>query len=296
MSDYEKQKEFDVFVRQSNELPPALSLIHTTDFCRFEAIKTSGVISLSDDKVFKTAGKTVSKQSVLKIAGKTTSTSDDKEFVPGRPEKLSYFFYGRPSYRVNPDIKDTRVSSFAPICFVFKKEFNCTFKRIHPFDTGAFDAGRLSGFVHSTMAMSDYELRPEIASAQRVVNAFYGNNSRYIDCLPSGAIEIEKIVKDRLFFVESYYYLIRYTPNVDSDERAHSIEIQTDESVYLKDNLLAVVVPDRFFEGDNLKEIRDLWNCSVVTYHLKNVFTPVNLMDLLMDKVREVLFADGQLS
>ena len=296
MSDPEKKREFEEFVRQGNALPPALSLIHTTDFCRFEAIKTSGAISLSDDEVFKTAGKTVSEKKVIKTAGNADSTSNDKVFIPGKPEKLVYFFYGRPSYRVNPDIKDTRVSSFAPICFVFKREFDCQIKRIHPFDTGAFDAGRLSGFVHSTMAMSDYQLSPEILSAQCVVNAFYGNNSRYVDCLPSGAIEIEKIVKDRLFFVESYYFLIRYTPNVDSDERAHSIELQTDEVVYLKDNVLAVVVPDRFFDGERIKEIRDLWNCLVVTYHLKNVFTPVNLMDLLMDKVREVLFADGQLS
>ena len=83
--------------------------------------------------------------------------------------------------------------------------------------------------------------------------------------------------------------------NDGSDERIHSVEIQAENSVALKDNLLAVVVPARFFDEDQIKAIIAEWKCEVVGYHVKSVFTPTYLMSLLFDKVREILVQDGQL-
>jgi hypothetical protein len=90
--------------------------------------------------------------------------------------------------------------------------------------------------------------------------------------------------------------LIRHGQNDGVDERLHSVEIQTEQAISLKDNLLAIIIPARFFDDDRKRHLEQKWNCKVVMYNLQAVFSPVNLMSLIFDKVREVLLSDGQIS
>jgi hypothetical protein len=257
--------EIKSFVDRGGTRPPVLSLIHTTDFCRLIDIQNNDVLATKADKRFPN-------------------------------ENLLYFFYGRPSYRVNPSVRETRVSSFAPICFVFRREFDWQGKRLHLFDTGAFIDGRMMASIHPSFTLEDFQLPPVTSSAQDLVKAFYGSNRNYLDCAPSNEVDIDDVIKRRLLRVETYYNLIRFAPNDNSDERVHSIEVQVDSDVLLKGNLLAVVIPGRFFDTEQVVALRKTWECEIVQYHLKAVFTPNDFMSLLFEKVREVLLSDGQIS
>jgi hypothetical protein len=101
------KSDFRTFIQAEAGRPQILSLIHTSDFCRLQGIQEANSLTGLPDSRF----------------------NDDR---------LLYFFYGRPSYRVNPAVSNTRVSSFAPISFVFKKDLIWNAARLHPFDTGAF--------------------------------------------------------------------------------------------------------------------------------------------------------------
>ncbi len=241
-----------------------LSVVHTTDLFRLSEIQDDNRLEPAEDKYFK-------------------------------GERLLYFFYGRPSYRVNSQVQNTRVSAFAPICFVFKKNFRCPTKRIYPFDTGAFFAGRMKTKIHPNFELDDFLLDAETVSAQSVVSKFYNSNEDYLDCRPSDNLKIDDLVTKRLHRVESYYQLIRDVGNDGSDERIHSIELQVENNIELRGNLLAVVVPARFFTDEQISEMITAWDCKIVGYHVKSLFTPTDLMSLLFDKVREVMLDDGQI-
>lgn len=259
------KSDFRTFIQAEAGRPQILSLIHTSDFCRLQGIQEDNSLTALPDSRF-------------------------------NHDRLLYFFYGRPSYRVNPAVSNTRVSSFAPISFVFKKDFTWNGARLHPFDTGAFTDKRMITTIHSEFGLVDFELTATPENAQAIVSAFYDGNKNYIDCNPTNKLDVEDLIKKRQLQVETYYDLLRSAPNEQGDERLHSIQVQFNNDVPLKGNLLAVVIPGRFFDDEQQRSIADEWECKVVPYHLQSVFTPKDLMSLLFDKVRQVLLEDDQLS
>jgi len=197
--------------------------------------------------------------------------AEDKRFAN---QRLLYFFYGRPSYRVHPQVSNTRISTFAPVCFVFKKNFPWPGERLHPFDTGAFIDGRMVTSMHPSFKLGDFELTPVPESAQALVSAFYESNENYIDCEPSNNIDAAELARRRLQRVETYHNLINFAPNDHNDERIHSIELQTSDNVPLKGHLLALVVPGRFFDDEQMLAITNNWECRVIPYHVKDLLYP----------------------
>ncbi len=259
--------EFQNYVEDIGQAKPqykTLSLVHTTDLARFDTILKKGVLRpVKTDEFYK--------------------------------ERLLYLFYGRPSYRVNPHIKNTRVSGFAPVCFIFKPEMPWPAKRVHALDTGAFIHERVDQFMHPDFSVSDYAVESSEKGASNIVNAFYDGPCDYYDCKPSHTLDSEDLAKQRLFRVEAYNELVRHVPNDGTDERVHAIEIQTDKPIRLNGNLLAVVIPARYFDDAQKHEIESKWKCKIVGYTFKSVFSPVDLMSLIYDKVREVLLANDQI-
>jgi hypothetical protein len=257
--------DFKNFIQAELGRPQVLSLVHTSDFCRLRGIQEKDRLVAAEDKRF-------------------------------NKERLLYFFYGRPSYRVNPQVSNTRVSTFAPVAFVLKKDCAWNGTRLHPFDTDAFIDGRMQTTIHSEFGREDFELAAVPESAQALVSAFYENNKNYIDCNPTINLDVNALIKNRQLQVETYFDLLHSAPNDQNDERLHSIEVQTSADLPLRGNLLAVVIPERFFDEDQTRAIADDWGCKVVPYYLKAVFTPKDLMSLLFDKIRQVLLDDNQLS
>jgi hypothetical protein len=94
-------------------------------------------------------------------------------------EQLTYFFYGRPAYRAASTKKATSLDSFSLISILFKSDALPTPKRVFPFDTGAWHRGLFASYMHPKMTLSNFELAPSLAEAQKLVHLFYGNNTRY---------------------------------------------------------------------------------------------------------------------
>jgi hypothetical protein len=74
-------------------------------------------------------------------------------------ENLTYFFYGRPSYRDRSATKPVRDIGVYPVCFVFKPgAISVTPRRLYPFDSGAFGMGLYNPAIPASQALLMYEL------------------------------------------------------------------------------------------------------------------------------------------
>jgi hypothetical protein len=115
-------------------------------------------------------------------------------------ERLSYFFYGRPAYRVTCD-KSMRTSARAPVVIMMSPEVSASRQRVFPFDTGAFVDGRYGAWLHKSMQLRDFELTHLVDAPRRYVPSFYGSNGDYLRLKPrtppvpyAGDFEVEALV------------------------------------------------------------------------------------------------------
>ncbi|WP_332756610.1 hypothetical protein [Sphingomonas sp. LB2R24] len=164
-------------------------------------------------------------------------------------EPLVYLFYGRPSYRVNSQVMASAIRAYAPVCFVLKPGVVRSPTRIFPFDSGAFHNELFHASMHRKMAREDFALEPDLASPQRLINLFFGDNVSYYDNKPIADVELPPLA----FEASCYHGLITDRQENIYDERISSIEIQVGENVQLKDAVEAVVLPDAFL----VKEVAD---------------------------------------
>jgi hypothetical protein len=141
------------FLDRVNEAKPdLLPLIHTTQGFHFNKILASKRLLATDCDVFK-------------------------------GEKLCYMFVGRPAYKVksqaNPEYWEL------PIAFVTRFDTALKFKRVFPFDSGAFSRGLLPRAV-SGFGMHRYDISGDHGLIQKFVGTFFGDNGRYLQVRPQG--------------------------------------------------------------------------------------------------------------
>lgn len=159
--------------------------------------------------------------------------------------ELTYFFYGRPAYRVKQNVSH-KLSWSVPILFILDPEKAYTVERVLPFDSGAFHRGLYGNIFAERSKLEHFELDPSIESAQRLVTALYDNNSSYY----RGASEKACKVSDFDFELQGIAYLAKQPgqqlPNSNStlDERASAIEIQVSGPVDISTHTLALVIPE----------------------------------------------------
>jgi len=157
-------------------------------------------------------------------------------------EPLIYLFYGRPSYRVNSQVMASAIRAYAPVCFVLKPGVVRSPARVFPFDSGAFHNELFHASMHRKMARDDFALEPDLASPQRLINLFFGDNQSYYDNKPIATLDLPPLA----FEASSYHALITDRQENIYDERISSIEIQVSDDIRLKDAVEAVVLPDAF--------------------------------------------------
>src|ERR1051326_8278933 len=105
--DFDKGKRrFRSLVNKATEARPRLPLAHTTDTYRLVDALTEGSIKPHDCPIFD-------------------------------GEALTYFFYGRPSFRPNAQENPSGLGHYFPVVLLFRPEKIPTIKRIFPFDSGA---------------------------------------------------------------------------------------------------------------------------------------------------------------
>lgn len=233
----------------------SLPLIHTTDRFTLQSIRESSQLKVSDDKVY-----------------------------PG--ESLVYMFYGRPSFRVNSEVKHTSASFFAPVCLVFDRDLLNAAYRIMPFDSGAHAAGMLQETIHKKMERGKFELEVSPESPMKLIRCFYGNEQAYLENIPQPASpKITEIQSDQKHYVEAYYHLVHHRSNSAQDERVNAIEVQFNRDIPISGNLKAVIIPSRFYTNEIVLDIEREFDATVIVYDMPATYKPSELMNTIYEKL-----------
>ena len=200
----------DRFRRLVNSAVPAvppLPLTHVTDAYYFEDARLVDELRPSDCKVF------------------------------GEP--LLYLFYGRPSYRVNPDEEPSGLGHYLPVCILLRAGGMAAPKRVFPFDSGAFAAGRYKAAMHRAMKLDDFSLETDPNTPGRVITLFFGSVEDYFIANPT----THPSLPATQFEAQSYAALIQSKLPSAIDDRGSAIELQMDVPVRLSTFAEAVVAP-----------------------------------------------------
>jgi len=247
----EATRDFADLVRQGQPSEKLLPLTHMTDAYRFRTIMKMGALEPSPCNVFE-------------------------------EEQLLYFFYGRPSYRASAQAQSNGMDFYAPICLVLKPG-TVSPHRIYPFDSGAFHFRRFADFTYHAMIKEDFELDCAADMPGRLINLFwlseqaYFNNRGHADFTPDAFA----------FEAQTYHELIRHRASAGFDERASSIEIQSNQPIALGENTIAVILPSSFATDEAIAAI-DALGAIILPYDHVNRTTPGENIGLIYTIVREL--------
>jgi hypothetical protein len=148
--DLDKGKSrFRAFVKNAPEAKPRLPLVHSTDTYLFEDALQDGEIRPQTCNVF-------------------------------TGEALTYFFYGRPSFRPNADANPSGLVHYFPVCLLFDPNQVTSLKRVFPFDSGAFHHGFYGAYLHKKMKLGDFGLEPDLATPGKLISLFFGSVPSYL--------------------------------------------------------------------------------------------------------------------
>lgn len=153
-------------------------------------------------------------------------------------EKLLYFFYGRPAYKVSERVKGNRPGHlYLPVCFIVPfKEVKP--HRIFPFDTGAFDAKMYNKFLHHKMKIDEFELENTLEEVKQYIHVFYDNNINYIRGVASSVKDSGDDYVDGLISIHNF------TGEEEIDGRANTVEVIADKGVNVHDAVECIILPE----------------------------------------------------
>ena len=160
-------------------------------------------------------------------------------------ESLLYFFYGRPSYRANADAEPTSLTHYLPILMILKTNLAEVARRILPFDSGAFQRGFYSTYLHHSMKLGDFGLEVAADTPGKMVSAFFGDPPAYLRAEARPGLDLPPEQMEAV----SYRSIVSARDANALDSRGAAIEIQTAKPVSLADQVQAVILPAPFIES-----------------------------------------------
>lgn len=213
---------FANFIDQFPKAKQLLPVTHKCDVYTFRTILDEGVLRTQECSVFK-------------------------------GEQLLYTYYGRPAYRIKTS-KANSLLSYFPICLIFNTKRLGLPKKIYPFDSGAYQSlqSLREKYFHKKMTIQDFKLRTSKATGQRVVEAFYGDNQKYLNIKPKEKLSIPAGELEVL----SYYSMITDNSTTDFDDRMSTLEYIYDKDVTISSGVLkGLVVPIDFLNDKAISEL-----------------------------------------
>jgi hypothetical protein len=201
-------------VHKQRSARPLLPLVHTTDVYSLTNVLEDGRLEPRECDVFK-----------------------------GEP--LLYFFYGRPSYRVNANEGATALDHYLPVCLLFRNAAVTPIKRIFPFDSGGFHKELYADAFHKDMKLDDFGLEPEIETPGRVISLFFDTADAYLRArsTPSSALDASELE------AKSYLALISQRLSNTMDNRVSGIELQFEGPLKIDGAVDAVILPDTLYSS-----------------------------------------------
>jgi hypothetical protein len=154
------KSRFGKLISRQKAAKPPLPLIHSTDVYRFRNALDDGELRPRDCTVFK-----------------------------GEP--LLYFFYGRPSYRVNSDQDAASLDHYLPVCLLFRSGSATPIKRVFPFDSGGFAEALYASAMHVDMKLEDFLLESDPETPGRVISLFFESVDNYLRARATDKIALD---------------------------------------------------------------------------------------------------------
>ncbi len=241
----------------SQELP----LVHTTEYFHLASIQASNMLQTNDCAIFK--------------------------------ERLLYFFYGRPAYRVSSQTTPTRDVGFYPICFVFRPAtISKKAKRIYPFDTGASQYGLYEPAIKRTEALASYQVLEIVENARKIVGSFFETDEQYLSNKPKCGLRFASNETE----VESYFRLINGGGDPGCDDRCSAVEIQIAECIDIRQGIIAVALPTCFLEDGALANtLLKVWRAVPLTYDADKGMRPIEFHGTIRHLIRRFYRQSGLL-
>ncbi len=153
----------------------------------------------------------------------------------------AYFFYARPAYRL-ADGAVVKLEAACPFCFILRDELIGRAEAIHAFDTGAFFNRLYAHVLTDDFRVDDYLLGVDAARPNKLIAATFGSMSAYFDGDRTKVKHAGDIPAWEML-ARAYLELIASPGRNEPDDRICSIEVMVAESISLKRNLRAVIVP-----------------------------------------------------
>jgi hypothetical protein len=201
-------------------------------------------------------------------------------------EKLIYFFYGRPAYK-NGESTCIGMSGKAPVALLLTAGIISEAKRIFPFDTGAFVGNRYAQWMHPSMKWEHFEITELSDAPNKHVDAFFGSNGRYMDCLP----EASRVVPEGEFEVEAIARMVADISSSGADDRRIAVEMLTENTIpFSNKHLKAIIGPHSLLAADWMKTFLGGSGSGVeyVSYSLNHLKRPVEYQALLEEKAKRL--------
>lgn len=179
------------------------------------------------------------------IRDKCIKPSEDKVF----DKPLSYFFYGRPAYRISGD-GSIRIEAACPFCFIFEPNLIKSATALHAFDTGAFAKRMYKSKIMDEMAIEDFSLEKSHERANKIINCLFLDKNAYFDGDITKIGDLDLYADAWDFLARGYLELIRSRGRNEPDDRICSIEAVFAEDVRIEGSLRSVVVPHTLWSDD----------------------------------------------
>jgi hypothetical protein len=184
------------------------------------------------------------------------------------PDKLSYFFVGRPAYKYQTDGSEAEYWEL-PCCFIFEFASVKGIKRIFPFDSGAFRKLRYPPYIRQ-MDWKHFEATAAPDAVSRIIGAFFGDLRSYFSFKSKDLGSFEKEFDLRVFDAEikALHRLSREKSPATFDDRRFTIELQSDVDLDLNvSHPLAVIAPLPYFDEPTFRNhVETTWKATPIGY------------------------------
>ncbi len=188
-------------------------------------------------------------------------------------ETLNYFFYGKPAYKKVSDSNQAQVWEL-PLCFILEIDALKTIKRIYPFDSGAFKAGRFPSYI-SMIQLSEFEATPVVAEPVKLIGAFFGSVSDYfrLKSYSEDTFQMKYGLNVTDAEILALHKLAGDSSLPRTDDRRFCIEIQTEDTIALNPgNVRAIILPSEYLDDVKvLKHITDVWQATPIAYEASSL-------------------------
>lgn len=188
---------------------------------------------------------------------------------------LTYFFVGRPAYKVHEGDGEAERWEL-PCCFIFEYEVVAKPTRVFPFDSGAFARDRMPSYV-KMMPMEAFEVSATPDAPLKIVGAYFPDASAYLHGRPHEISDFQKTFSLGAFDdqIEAVHRLALEKHNKSVDDRRLSVEIQTDQVIDLKVHKpIAIVAPAPYFDDVGFRDhVTKVWGARAIPYPISSLST-----------------------